>query len=91
MSIAFAESWILTVIPMVLVSVFLTLILRIGFLSAAVAVALTGLMESLVYSADLGSCWYGLGSLVTLVGFALVAFCGFWVALAGRPMFGTVE
>ena len=90
MSIAFAESWILTVIPIVLASVFLTLILRVGFLSAAIAVALGGLMESLVYSTDLGS-WYGLGSLVTLVGFALVAFCGFWVALAGRPMFGTVE
>ena len=68
----------------------MAVVLRFGFLSVAIGSSLSGLCGAQIYSADLSS-WYGSGTLVTLIAFTLVAGYGFWVSLAGRPMFGNIE
>ena len=74
----------------IIASLFVAVGLRFGFLPAAICAALSVVCNVQMYSTDFTH-WYGTGTLMTLLAFILIAGYGFWVSLAGRPMFGHIE
>jgi len=65
----------------------LLLILRVGYLAAAVALCVAFWTNVQGISTAFGE-WYGKPTLVWLAVFVAFAGYAFWVSLAGRPMFG---
>jgi hypothetical protein len=63
-------------------------LVRLGLLSATVLFAVSGVVDVFVITTNL-SAWYSTGTIVALVFILAVALYGFWIALAGRPLFGS--
>lgn len=63
-------------------------LVRLGLLSATVIFGVSGAVNELVITSDLTH-WWATGTIVTLGEILALAFYGFYVALAGRPMIGS--
>jgi serine/threonine-protein kinase len=70
-----------------MVALWVTSVLRLGFLAAACGVFVVFLLGSVGLTTNL-TAWYGTGSATALVALSAFALYGFHTALAGRPMFG---
>jgi serine/threonine-protein kinase len=70
-----------------LFAIWLLLILRVGYLAAAVAACVAAWTGTSGISTAFGE-WYGKPTVVWLAVFVAFAGYAFWVSLAGRPMFG---
>ena len=68
-------------------AIWITLVLRVGYLASAVAFTVGIFCSFPGISTAFGE-WYGKPTLVWLVVFVVFVSGAFWVALAGRPMFG---
>jgi len=82
--------WTASILSGIGATLTVAILIRFGFLSVAIGFALAGLCSAQIYSTNFTT-WYGTGTLVTLLAFAVVAGYGFWVSLAGHPMFGNIE
>jgi serine/threonine-protein kinase len=70
-----------------MVALWVTSVLRLGFLAAACGVFVVFLLGSVGLTTNL-TAWYGAGPATALVALSVFALYGFHTALAGQPMFG---
>ncbi len=68
-------------------AIWLFVLFRYGFVALLAAVTAGGLLTGFPLTLDF-SAWYASGTLLALGVFAALAGYSFWVALAGRPVFG---
>jgi serine/threonine-protein kinase len=69
-------------------SVIMFTLVRLGLLSASVLFAVARLVDSFVITSDLSG-WWATGTIVSMVFILALVGYGFYVALAGRPLFGS--
>ena len=79
--------WIFFANTVVVQTVFVTLLLRVGLLAVVVAFYAGGLFILFPVTAQLGS-WYAGSGVSAMAVFAALALFGFRAALAGRPALG---
>jgi hypothetical protein len=82
--------WLELALEIAIVTVFTTVIIRFGLLSAVIALTVAKIAPAIPLTLQL-SHWSATASNMTLFGILMLALFGFYASRAGRPLFGRLE
>jgi hypothetical protein len=82
--------WLELALEIAIVTVFTTVIIRFGLLSAVIALTVAKIVPAIPLTLQL-SHWSATASNMTLFGILMLALFGFYASRAGRPLFGRLE